>query len=43
MPLTPALGKQGQEDLGKFEATVVYIGSSRKIKTTRRHLVKKYK
>ena len=40
-PLTPALGRQRQVNLGEFEASLVYKVSSRLLKGTRRNPVSK--
>jgi hypothetical protein len=41
MPLVPALGRQRQVDLYKFEAKQVYRASSRTARTTQRNPVLK--
>ena len=39
MPLRPSLGKQRQEDLYKFDASLVYRTSSRSARATQRNPV----
>lgn len=39
MPLIPALGRQKQADLCEFEASLIYIESSRTTRATQRNLV----
>jgi hypothetical protein len=39
MPLTPELGKQRQEDLCEFEASLIYTVNPRTARTTQRNPV----
>ena len=43
MPTIPALRRQRQEDLSKWEVRLVYIVSSRIARSTQRDPVSKYK
>jgi hypothetical protein len=36
MPLTPALGRQRQEEFYEFQASLVYMESSRTVRATHR-------